>query len=1026
MTDTAIIQNIIRSLGQSQHDRLSPALNPDFIKMDERGMAEYLEALKQLAIEIPFFDTSSGVGSPEQNWSTFFPFADAQAESWLASLGDDTPPHMGLLLAFLNLFEHAQKLLNDSTRRHLKFYYEEVLRLQHRSATPDRAHVIVTLKKLVADQLISPTMQLSAGKDANSLERLYRPVRESVVNQATVSSLRSLFMDDAGRLRYAPVANSLDGLGTPPKKGEALSWSGFGHAELPLADVGFALSAPVLAMAEGRRTIRVSTQLNNTGELHSASLENAFSIFLTGEKAWLGPLIVSPELKAGELRFSFVLDPSDAAVIGHDNKIHGNGYETSDPILQVLLNKDRGTPYRPFHAVELESVRIDVEVEGIRSLDISNEFGKLNPARKFVPFGSQAKRGTRLTIRSKEIFSKQLSRLELALAWEDTPVSFRQHYANYGVAVSNDSFTANVTFTDGAGWQPRKAEQTLFNSVNGQSEKLITFSRDDGVDFASNPKGALIYTLAMANSQWSSTVMNQLVLGSPVTASAGSVKAEPRQGELICVLNRDFLHKTYRRKVIENVVNFSKATGSDSQLAVLEDPVVPAIGDIGLNYHATSGDIPLTDGSVESYADASIKFFQVGYFGHMREHKFIREQFAHVESKSITLFNTFAARGEFILGLDKLSAGDSVALLVQLAEGSSDPDLVGESIAWSVLCDNYWKILDDTQLVLDSSYNLLSSGILQFLIPGEATTSNSLLPSGYLWIKGSIQGGEAAVSRVIDIIANAIEVEFALPVTPGVSAQDHLAAALPAGSIFKFKNTVTNVKKVEQPYASFAGETAENDQDFNTRTSENIRHKGRCITPWDYERCVLAHFPNIHKVKCIPHASPESWSAPGNVLVVLIPDLTNRKEVDLLQPRVDSRTLTRVHEKLVARSGPQISLHVASPRYQAVQVSLEVRFRKGCEFNYYRGQLDTFIQATLSPWAFAQASVEIEFGGVLYDSSLLKAIEDLQYVDYVSDFVLLTQVKGRMTTAKGGVMRASEPDIILVSVITHDIREAPQ
>ena len=103
MTDTAIIQNIIRSLGQSQHDRLSPALNPDFIKMDERGMAEYLEALKQLAIEIPFFDTSSGVGSPEQNWSTFFPFADAQAESWLASLGDDTPPHMGLLLAFIFL-----------------------------------------------------------------------------------------------------------------------------------------------------------------------------------------------------------------------------------------------------------------------------------------------------------------------------------------------------------------------------------------------------------------------------------------------------------------------------------------------------------------------------------------------------------------------------------------------------------------------------------------------------------------------------------------------------------------------------------------------------------------------------------------------------------------------------------------------------------------------------------------------------------------------------------------------------------
>jgi len=1029
MTDTNIIQNLIHSLGQSQAERLPAALKADYIKIDERETSEYLEALRQMAAEMPFFDTvpkseSEGETSAH-SWQSFFPFADAQAENWLAGLEDDTPAHLGLLLAFLKLYKHAQGVLNESTRRHLNFYYEDVLRLQRRPATPDRAHIAVTLKKLSPPQLIAPTMPLSAGKVANGQERVYRPIRESIINLASVSSLRSLYMDDAGRLRYAPVANSVDGLGTLAKKGEILSWSGFGHSQLSLADVGFALSAPVLAMAEGERTVKLIIQLNNTGELQLATLDDAFSVFLTGEKAWLGPFSATPEVSsAGELSFSVVLDSSVPAVIAHDSKIHNTAYETSEPVMQILLNKNQPVPYKTFQALVLESIRIDVVVDDVVSLDLSNEFGKLNPARKFTPFGNQAKEGTQFTLQSKEVFTKQLTQLELVLPWADTPEQFNQHYANYGVVVNNSSFTADISFIDGTAWQPRKAYQPLFDSINGQAEKKISFSRDGRVNSVDFAGGALIYSLVQMKNSWSSVIMNQLYLTSPVKASALSLKAELKPGELICVLNRGFLHDSYRKKYVENVVNFAKSDAT--VLPALKEPVTPALKGIHINYAATSGEISMTDGSAESYANESIKFFQVAYFGHMREHKYIRQQLDFVESKSITLFNTFAAKGELIIGFSQLSAGDSVTLLAQLSEGSSDPDLVGESISWSVLCDNYWKTLDDTQLVQDSSHNLLTSGLLQFLIPAEATVSNSLLPTGYLWLKGSIQAGETAVSKVIDIIANAIEVEYQLPDVMEALDNVHLASVLPASSIFKFKGPVANVKGISQPYASFAGDIAETDPDFYTRSSETLRHKGRCVTPWDYERCVLAHFSNIHKVKCIPHAKPGSWLAPGNVLIVLIADLTNCNAVNPLQPRVDSQTLTQVYEKIVSRTGMQTSVHVSNPRYQEVQVSLEIHFKSGYEFNYYRSLLDRFIKQTLSPWIFAQTAAEIEFGGILYPSNLLKAIEDLEYVDFISHFELLTQLNGVMTSAQDGVVQASEPDVILVSVASHDIREFAQ
>src|SRR5690606_11105362 len=118
----------------------------------------------------------------------------------------------------------------------------------------------------------------------------------------------------------------------------------------------------------------------------------------------------------------------------------------------------------------------------------------------------------------------------------------------------------------------------------------------------------------------------------------------------------------------------------------------------------------------------------------------------------------------------------------------------------------------------------------------------------------------------------------------------HLAAALPAKCIGKLKNGLAAVKQVEQPYASFGYALVEQDDAIRTRVAERLRHKDRAQTAWDIERIILARFPAIHKVKCIPHARPGAWLTPDNVTVVVIPDLTNRNAVNLLQPRVDSNT----------------------------------------------------------------------------------------------------------------------------------------
>ena len=136
--------------------------------------------------------------------------------------------------------------------------------------------------------------------------------------------------------------------------------------------------------------------------------------------------------------------------------------------------------------------------------------------------------------------------------------------------------------------------------------------------------------------------------------------------------------------------------------------------------------------------------------------------------------------------------------------------------------------------------------------------------------------------QLIEVAANAVEVQFIAP----EQNPPHLITALPQGKIVKLKRGLLVVKAIQQPFASFGGSPGETDQAFYVRQSERLRHKNRCLSSWDYERLILENFPNVQRVKCIPHAREGCWLAPGHVLLVVIGDLKNQNDQDLRQPDV--------------------------------------------------------------------------------------------------------------------------------------------
>src|SRR5204863_1974344 len=250
----------------------------------------------------------------------------------------------------------------------------------------------------------------------------------------------------------------------------------------------------------------------------------------------------------------------------------------------------------------------------------------------------------------------------------------------------------------------------------------------------------------------------------------------------------------------------------------------------------------------------------------------------------------------------------------------------------------------------------------------------------------------------------------------------HLKQPLPANTISKLQKPNAAIKSVTQPYASFGGQMKEESNSFYTRVSERLRHKERSISVWDYERLLLQHFPSVYKIKCIPHTSDKSFADAGHTLTVVIPDLTNQNAVNPFQPRVDKNTLDNMTSFLKSHSTAWAEHHVINPAYEPVKITVEVKMKTGYEFNYYSKELDQVLKNYLSPWISGSAT-QIHFGGKVTESQIVKLVEDLDYVDYITSLQVWQSTDGGKTfTLCKNYAEETGLASVLVSHTQHEIK----
>ncbi|MCB0502660.1 MAG: baseplate J/gp47 family protein, partial [Bacteroidetes bacterium] len=802
---------------------------------------------------------------------------------------------------------------------------------------------------------------------------------------------------------------------------------------MPKATIGFAITSHYLRLREGQRTITLELTVANSVAFNNFS----YKAFITTEKDWLmiddATLVLSKSGGGNVNKITFTLTvPADKdPIVAYDPAVHLGSLSTTEPVLKIILeHKDaEAFIYPKLSSTHISNVHLKVNVgningtydeNGIKNLELHNDESPLNPTKPFYPWGAEPKVGNSFVIGSDEIFYKKGAKLQLNFNWKDYPLS------------SDGSVNLSVLdYDSGSG-----VKYNSFNSTNR------TKSGDDGyVPHVEVEK--------LSKNKWVSLQNNQQVFRDNATApvkdkvsveldlTAASHKelflekdqnwkayvTNPNKGFLRIKLNNDFGHRDYYMAL----QSFFKLN-QDSATAPAY-PYQPTLQSFSISYEAGCS-LSMTTTDSDAFSNRQLSFFHIGPFGDSEQHKVLSGDAISLMTGLVNKTEgVYKDQGSLFIGLENLNPGDTQSVLFQLQEGSEDPllDKPENHLIWQYLSkNNSWKTFTEDE-VGDNTNGLIESGIINFIIPKDAALEHTAMASGLIWIRCSVTQATDAVCKIIGIYPNAIEVKRIIP-----SNTEYSTMLTEAGGIKKLFKPESKVKKIEQPFTGFDGKPKESSESFYRRVSERLRHKDRAITIWDYERLVLQAFPEIYKVKCLNHTKiggslsegnlVYNEVAPGNVSIITIPDLANRNDIDPLKPYTKKSTLKNIEDFLNERTSCQVKLWTAQPDFEEVKVKCTIVLRKEYpDINYYKEVIQKDITNFLSPWAFSDTA-DLNFGGRIHQSVLIDFIEELPYVDYLTDFIL-THIKsnGDSATVQEAVASTARSILVSVPAIKHDL-----
>jgi hypothetical protein len=910
----------------------------------------------------------------------------------------DNRPDISLYIAFTRLMQNLRMQMNTIAERHIDFYYFDVLRHKRLPFNPDHALVKFTLQENVKMHLLPAGTELVAGKDETGKELLYTTDSDLYINKATIASLHTLFVSRNPAVKTGVENKSLrmvKGIfsSTDPAamaNGTPLDWWPLmGCDQLDLASsnmlmkeaqLGFSIASPALFLSEGQRDVTVTFSLDKTEAtlktlrkiiaevMHEYSRNSAGAVFylfskalsisITSSEGWqqVGRYAFNYDDQNAELVLRFSFTQSDPPVIAHDAALHGEGIDSQWPVLRMMLNTENAPvyAYSLLSDILVNRIRIHTDVKGMRKLSLYNNAGKLSTEKPYQPFGAQPIPGSYLLIGNSEAMNKSIQSLQLHLSWNDLPPEgFTEYYKGYPGDITNASFTAGIALQQQGYFLPLREDQQqkpLFHDApTDHPERGIPAKTEtviDGIDVSKlrqRPSWGIPKPQLAFGPETQDGFLKLELLTPPI--GFGGAEYAPLLSSTILANSR-----TKKPKPLPRL------------------PYIPVLSNVSMDYSAEFD----SDNSTGDDGELPIGIY--------RHHPFGMERVSVASSfRNVPLFPKYDQEGYLFIGISGLELPQPLTLLFKLSDESLYAHESPDAVVWSYLCKNTWKTFRDDRVLSDGTKRFVQPGIIELDLPAEMSNDSTIMPSGLHWICASVREKTHCVSHAKTIFTQAVSVTW----KAAGNTFTHLDVPLPAGSINKTKQKIPAIKEVLQPVPSTGGSMPEEKREAYTRLSERLGHRNRALLPIDYERLVLQQFPTVYKAQCFPDMNGEGEHKRGNVLVVVVPDIDLRKDINIFRPKDSYSQLQEITGFLKERAAPFVRVEVRNPLYERVKVIASIKFKRGLDSGFYLRQLNQDMRAFLSPWLY-DSHVEVRLGGVISRSDVLGFIERQPYVDFVT------------------------------------------
>ncbi len=964
-------------------------------------------------------------------------FVQEQLENHLLS-NNTHEPHTALYITFAVLFQKAQTSINQLSRRHLDYFYRDVLKQKEFNGAASEVVLAFDLVKGVGHSTMPKGTDLTAGLLFGSATDVGFKTKKTLdLYEVQLEELHTLLFHSNQYIDYGtkkPLVSQvlksnlvLEGKEVTKKE----KWFVFGankHTDQrtivdqeKTGSIGFIVGSPVLFLKEGQRNIQIDIQFEPNAfgaqfdtlvkqimKAKEITLEQVvfdlfsegFCVFYTSKKGWneLKKYEVQVDTQTCTLSIQINLKSKDPLlVLGQEEQ-----GRLKWPSIKVML--DEFAPYylySLFQKSTLKSINIKVEVQRLRNLSLYNNIGKMPADKPFDLFGPLAEEGAFLMFGNNELFQKKLNQLEVEIEWDNLPQvdgGFDAYYQGYTNPIHNQDPKVRFSVLSNSYWLPTNDQEEQEAQLFGLSSTLN--EAGFAVQRLHNVSKISVEDLDHFTYTSEQTLKEPLVYD--ISTQTGFFRFK------LVAPNQGFGLKSYQ-ETAQQVAFFN--AHNKTNIPTPNPPYVPRVRQISVNYSAVDELYFQTSTSKSNRPAATCgELMQVTPFG-------IEPVLQNGKVEKQSLFCAYDFEGYLLMGLTGLKDQTTIAVYFDFLNSSTTNKINKIKVKWEYYNGFKWTEIEPENVLIDETNSFNRSGIVEIILPKVASQEIRKGKSIY-WLRVSTPKYAAHYPKIRGIYFNAVRA-YCTTTNKGVIGKE-----IPENSISKISGNLLDIKKVHQPTVSIGGVQPENGEDFYMRVSERLRHKGRAVSALDYERLLMEHFDEVSMAKCT-NLDKNFKPRPGKLKVVVLSSKWTIEE----RYYFSNEQLDRMTKLLQGLSSPLIEIEVINPEVEYLLVNCQVNFRSEFNGGYYIEQLNKEIAQYISPMTHLDIGAG-GIGGRIVPNMIVSFVEELEYIDSVEELNVehiirdATQEGNEYTLCVyqyGQELKAFKPWSVLVSVKKHNI-----